>query len=119
MLHKIFVYGTLKSNHHNNSVLGLYCDKGIKAVARGIVLHGKQGGLPFAVRGEGKTYGEVYEVDAETLATLDRFEGHPQWYVRELTIVESFDGKRERVWIYLNQDAHLHPKIPNGVWKPL
>ena len=119
MLHKIFVYGTLKSDHHNNSVLGSYRDKGINAVANGIVLHGVQGSLPFAVRGKGKTYGEVYEIDTAMLAALDRFEGHPRWYVRELTFVELIDGRRLRAWIYLNQDAYLHPKIPNGEWKYL
>lgn len=119
MLHKIFVYGTLKSDHCNNGVLGFYRSQGIKAVATGIALYGEQGGLPFAVRGEGKTYGEVYEIDAAVLAALDRFEGHPQWYARELTAVELCDRRRVRAWIYLNQDAYLHPKVPDGEWKTL
>ena len=119
MQHKVFVYGTLKSEHINNSVLGFYRGKGIRAVANGIVLHGEQGGLPFAVRGNGKTHGELYEIDDAMLAALDRFENHPQWYVRELTTVELCYGRRIRAWIYLNQDAYLHPKIPDGEWKLL
>ena len=81
VLYRVFVYGTLKSGHRNNSVLGFCRAKGIKALANGIVLHGEQGGLPFAVRGAGKTYGEVYEINAAMLAALDLFEGHPERYV--------------------------------------
>ena len=90
-----------------------------KAVANGIALHGKQGSLPFAVHGNGKTYGEIYEIDAAMLAALDHFEGHPQWYVREMILVELCDGRRVHAWIYLNQDAYLYPKVPDGEWKLL
>ena len=119
MSHKVFVYGTLKSDHCNNSILGEFRSKGIKAVANGIALHGKQGSLPFAVHGNGKTYGEIYEIDAAMLAALDHFEGHPQWYVREMILVELCDGRRVHAWIYLNQDAYLYPKVPDGEWKLL
>ena len=45
--------------------------------------------------------GEVYEVDSKTLWRVDELEGHPDWYSRELTMIQLADGQHLEAWLYL------------------
>lgn len=112
-MYLVFVYGTLKQGFSNNRLLRncRYKD----ATASGIELHNGPG-FPYAMRGEGITYGELYEVNDETLASLDALEGHPIFYNRELTPVQA-GGTSCEAWVYLNQRAASYSKIESGLWE--
>lgn len=83
MLHKIFTYGSLKSGHWNNTILGA---SKLLGVAQTILSWDMYDcGFPYVIspEEEGHTvYGEVYEVDDSTLSRLDSLEGHPTHYIR-------------------------------------
>jgi gamma-glutamylcyclotransferase (GGCT)/AIG2-like uncharacterized protein YtfP len=55
-------------------------------------------GIPFVVKGEqvSTIKGELYRVSSETLRLIDRLEGHPNWYRRELVPVYVWEGGRKR-----------------------
>lgn len=82
---RLFVYGTLMFGEPNHYLLGgspLLC--GAHTV-RGYVLL-NLGAFPAMLHDrawQGSVVGEVYRVSRETLAVLDRLEGHPTWYQRE------------------------------------
>lgn len=80
---RVFVYGTLRKGlawHHlikGSNFLGeattkekysLYAD-----------------GIPYVLENQKNIHitGEIYEVDEQTLNTLDQLEGHPNWYCRK------------------------------------
>jgi gamma-glutamylaminecyclotransferase len=114
-MHKVFVYGTLKSGYCNHDLL--QGAKGYPAVAPQIDLYAGPS-YPFAMRGQGQAVGEVYEVNNLLLKKIDRLEGHPQYYHRELTSVILEDGKTIQAWIYLNNDAYPYPRVADGNWRP-
>jgi gamma-glutamylcyclotransferase (GGCT)/AIG2-like uncharacterized protein YtfP len=111
---KVFVYGTLRkgfSNHerflNNSKCLGTY------KTSQKYIMH-SGGSIPFVSKAPKKVpndlsdfismrskfckvLGEVYEVDDDTLLSLDRLEGHPTWYRREEIPIEGF-GK---AWMYI------------------
>jgi gamma-glutamylaminecyclotransferase len=113
MLHNVFVYGTLKSGQSNHPLLQGH--SGQVAIAPNINLHAGPH-YPFAVRGEGQTIGEMYEVNKTTLRKLDRLEGHPHDYKRELIPILLAEGQQIEAWIYLNQKAYRYPRILDGKW---
>lgn len=114
-MHKVFVYGTLKTGFHNNKrILSEYT--GVKAKAPGIDLH-KGPHFPFAVKGKGVAIGELFEVSDSTLLQLDRLEGHPNFYERTEIEVWDENYKRHTAWIYLcPKYADKNPIIEDGEW---
>jgi len=114
---KVFVYGTLKTGHGNNTVL-----KNIDAkfLGRDIVSNFTMydlGVFPGAEAGTGTLHGEVYEVD--NLDELDMLEGYPVLYLREE--VDTIYGK---AWIYtINKSGKYSAMfkgleiVENGIWK--
>ena len=58
--------------------------------------------------------GEVYAVDGETLAQLDRLEGVPRLYQRQR--MQLLDGRQ--AWVYLGQPRQVRhvPTLPDGRW---
>ena len=78
MVHSVWVYGSLRSGQKNHHVVGA-ADLAVPGSA------GAEWVLASSVRldweGEGaaaRCHGEVYFVDADTLAALDRLEGYNQ-----------------------------------------
>jgi gamma-glutamylcyclotransferase (GGCT)/AIG2-like uncharacterized protein YtfP len=79
---QVFVYGTLRRGEPNHHLLD----------ARMLLRAGRTeprftlvslGAVPAMIDGgETAVAGEVYDVDAVTLAALDRLEGHPRFYRR-------------------------------------
>lgn len=79
---RVFVYGTLRRGEPNHHLLD----------ARMLLRAGRTeprftlvslGAFPAMIDGgETAVVGEVYDVDAVTLAALDRLEGHPRFYRR-------------------------------------
>ncbi|BFH72601.1 gamma-glutamylcyclotransferase [Sulfurisphaera javensis] len=116
----LFVYGSLRYGfelHHllsNSRFVGLAFTEGYKMY--------DLGSYPGVIKGDGIIYGEVYEVDEDTINLLDRVEdyrGRPDdLYIREKTKVY-FDDKRKYslsdVYIYVyNQDISGRDLIDEG-----
>lgn len=114
-MHQVFVYGTLKKGEGNHHIL-----RGSQFVApdsvRGYLLYslgGFPGASPTIPTGNSLVCGEVYSVDDETLKMMDRLEGHPNWYRREMVILES----KRRAWMYVYLcSLEGRPIIQSGIW---
>lgn len=108
----LFVYGTLKRGLANHHRLGGACFIA-EAVMEGVDLH-DLGPFPMAIAGDGRAQGELYRVDGEQLALLDRFEGVPRLYERCRRRLS--DGRQ--AWIYLGRPRQVRhsPRLGAGVW---
>lgn len=101
-LHKMFVYGTLRSGYGNHSVM----PSNSKFIGNGKTVEMFRltaSGIPFVSKSEAlhRVTGEVYEVTESAMTgPLDRLEGHPGFYTRELTPIELEDGTTEDAWLY-------------------
>jgi gamma-glutamylaminecyclotransferase len=117
---RVFVYGTLKEGYGNHRALA-----GSKALGRaviagkyslvdmgwypGVLDHSADSAFP-----ERRIGGEVYEIDDDTLNTLDMIEGHPSFYCREK--VRTPYGK---AWAYLlpPRGREHHNKVETTFWR--
>ena len=109
----VFVYGTLRKGEVNNYLLNR---------ARFLGNHNTEphykmvslGSYPGVVKnGRTRIAGEVYEVDAETMTALDRLEGYPIDYTRNL--IPTVCGQ---AWIYLYRGSlRDRSQITSGIWR--
>lgn len=116
-INRVFVYGTLKRGFYfHDQYLG-----GDKSNSCGPARTTSDyslyiDGMPHLVREPSETgvKGELYEVDGNVLETLDKLEGHPIVYYRD--IIEVLDEKGEKVlaWSYLRP---IHFKGKLAAWK--
>lgn len=116
---RVFVYGTLKQGHGNHRLLA-----SSKFLGR-CVIKGKHrlvslGGFPGLVatpdsEEERSVSGEVYQVNEETLMSLDFLEGHPRFYER-LKLSTPF----KNAWAYYLPEAYLDRGYPqvDTAWSP-
>lgn len=111
---KVFVYGTLKSGYGNNRLLKTSTFLGEAVLPDHIAYYyGSIGSFPFVVKNKGTSVtGEVYEVDQETLQSLDYLEGYREhsksnFYDRTMAIVDMQDGSKEQVFYYLGHKDWL------------
>lgn len=124
----IFVYGTLRQSFGNHHLLNNARFVGHAKTESKYVMHAS-GHIPFVSQSQAisQIVGEVYEVDAQTLATLDRLEGcrvvseQPlqldanSWYTREEVSVRWVDGSETlSAWMYFNEHETRHAIIPTG-----
>lgn len=124
----IFVYGTLRQSFGNHHLLNHARFVGHAKTESKYVMHAS-GHIPFVSQSQAiaQIVGEVYEVDAQTLATLDRLEGcrvvseQPlqfdanSWYTREEVSVRSVNGSETlSAWMYFNEHETRHAIIPTG-----
>ena len=84
--HRLFVYGTLRAGQIAHGMLAGARFLGRRA-APGYRLV-DLGDYPAIVPGEGSVPGELYEVDDETLAAIDRYEEHPTLFVRFAIVLD-------------------------------
>ena len=67
-------------------------------------------GLPYLIRGESEDgYNvevELYSVDSDTFAELDRLEGHPTFYRREQISIIGQSGQEYSAWVYMVGDEY-------------
>lgn len=113
---RIFVYGTLKKGCKNHPHLADQTYVGDARTAPGYRLH-DLGDYPGMVAGGDSVTGEVWSVDAASLARLDAFEGVDEGlYRREpVKLLPPFD--RETVWTYLYaRDPAGRPAIAADTW---
>jgi gamma-glutamylcyclotransferase (GGCT)/AIG2-like uncharacterized protein YtfP len=103
---KVFVYGTLRRGMGNHVLLA-----GSAFLGNGYTVDPFQmttnGFIPFVHKylvsnvPRTRIEGEVYEVDhSDLIFSLDRLEGHPNFYCREEVPVVMDDGTIEKCWLY-------------------
>lgn len=102
---KIFVYGTLKRGYSNNHLLKFATFLGKATTADNWAMIGEGKAFPYVLGVDDEhgmqITGEVYEVDAFTLKTLDRLEGTPTHYKHEKVEVFYDDNVVEEVTMYV------------------
>jgi gamma-glutamylaminecyclotransferase len=119
----VFVYGTLCQGQSNHGLLKSSQYIGPAHTAERMVLRASSAwGIPFAGRDMGISviHGELYKVDADTLARLDDLEGVslPHGYRREqVPVVADLGGRR----LYMAEMYFCHradmPLVPSGRWQ--
>ena len=111
---RVFVDGTLRAGEPTHYLLDHHAivRRALTEPAFELV---SLGAFPAMVAG-GATpvVGEVYDVDAVTLAALDRIEGHPRFYERRTVRLE--DGDEVAAYVLPIEQAHGRPRIPSGDW---
>lgn len=112
---RIFVYGTLLAGEANHGELRGARRCGAGRTAARYTLY-DLGGYPGLVAG-GTTaiVGEIYDVDAATLARLDLLEEHPTLYVR--APIALADGGDAETYLYPRARVGEAPPIASGDWK--
>ena len=103
----VAVYGTLKRGGSNHRLLagskmvlqGTTCNK-YRMVATGVPFV-----LPYNSEGHNIDI-ETYALDDGTLEQVDRLEGHPNWYKREVVCVKDKDDKKLHAHLYINAGAN-------------
>lgn len=122
-MHRVFVYGTLRKHEENHDLLKkahrLYEQASVKGE-----LFDTGFGYPALLHGDGSVYGEVYEVDDQTLIKLDRLEDFNEhdWenslYDRIIMNVQT-DVEELQAYVYSmkNKKHSLFQKIESGDWK--
>lgn len=111
---KVFVYGSLKQGFGNHEYhLGQSRMLGKAETLPQYSLF-SLGAYPGVIKG-GVTavQGELYEVNDDELRNLDRLEGHPSYYQRE--VIETSEGE---AWIYLLPEDEYQDfeTIESGEW---
>lgn len=117
--HLIAVYGTLKKGHGNYySYLtsSKYVASGTTKDKYPLIIKG----LPYMIEERGHGYNvevDIFKVNDDTLANLDRLEGHPVWYRRKKIDIVTAKGKTLSCWLYFNlkqssQGEVLHETYP-------
>jgi gamma-glutamylcyclotransferase (GGCT)/AIG2-like uncharacterized protein YtfP len=113
--HRVFVYGTLKKGIHNHRLLEnaefigrAYTVDGFKMYSVGFPV------IRFSDDGD-PVYGEVYDVDDETLKRLDHLENEGVMYNRKEinVIVEGMDVVDANVSVYVGNDEYWDRQGPD------
>jgi len=112
---RVFVYGTLLAGEANHGLLA-----GARLVGEGRTRPEYElrdlGAFPGLVPGGARAVvGEVYDVDAPTLAALDRLESHPRFYCR--TSITLDDSAVVETYLLTPTQVAGCPLIPSGNWR--
>ena len=120
MTNLVFVYGTLKKGFGNHRLLEKAHFLGEAYLRRTKMVD--LGAYPAVITGGKKdVMGEIYQVDDETLARLDRLEGHPSFYERrQVKVFSVFQNVDTFIaWCYFMPQLSQvkHPAvIEEGIW---
>jgi gamma-glutamylaminecyclotransferase len=112
---RVFVYGTLLAGEPNHRLL---LRAQLVGAARTVARYELRdlGPFPGLVEGGSQSVlGELYEVDAPTLAALDRLEGHPRFYRRVPVALEG--GAAAETYVLAPEQVEGRPVIRSGSWR--
>lgn len=120
--HRIFVYGSLKTGLYNHPAMDtskLVCNDGF--ILGHLYCLGPFPAYkpPTGLNDDlaGPVYGELYEVDDETLRRLDSLEGHPDFYRRSRAIMVRGNDEAEVVETYVfTKDCTGRERLAHGNW---
>lgn len=112
----LFVYGSLKRGGQHHAMLGdaEYLGIGVTPPHYWLVDLGEYPAL--VAGGSTAVQGEIYRIDAATLARLDALEEHPTLYVR--TCVHLADGRAVDTYLLPAACAAGFPIVAGGLWVP-
>ena len=114
---KLIVYGTLMSGERNHH----YCRNAvsIKPCTVTGTLHDTGCGFPaFQPEGNTAVKAELIEIPLSAWEAIDRLEGYPRLYDRQLFPCTLSDGTTDTGWIYImNNLPPMATVIPSGDWK--
>ena len=123
---RIFVYGSLRRGFGNHRLLDASRHLG-NALTEPIYSMLDLGGIPgVIVGGSTAIYGELYDLDDETLRYVDALEGHPLGYRRTPIKVFRLDAEDqmsssgpEEASIYLlpQRSREWYPIVESGDWR--
>jgi gamma-glutamylcyclotransferase (GGCT)/AIG2-like uncharacterized protein YtfP len=112
---RLFVYGTLQSGEGNHRLLRAARLLGVRRTEARYTLV-SLGAFPALLeRGTTSVVGELYEVDDDTLAAVDRLEGHPHLYRRER--VHLLGGEHVEGYLLARARGGRAPIIQDGDWR--
>ena len=120
---KVVVYGTLKKGGRLHRYMGT--SKFLIDVAvTGFKMYDTGFGYPFIVEGaeEDKVWGEKYEIDDNTLKTLDMIEGIDSGLFKRVDLkdVKGWSDKKESTYIYVGdrffKSNGFSKEIKSGRW---
>ncbi len=111
---RIFTYGTLMTGQPNHRLLARakWIGSARTEPRFDLVDLGPFPGLMSG--GTTSVLGEIYEVDRETLAALDRLEGHPSFYERKT--IRLANGQWIAAYLYPKRPPHA-AVISGGDWR--
>ena len=117
MNYTVFTYGTLmkgQRNHHYLTESRFLCD----AILEGYGLFDTPEDYPAAVgMDDHKVYGELYEIDKNTKASMDELEEVGILYECKEVIVETEKGKKNAFFYeYLQSTEGMKPYKDKGKW---
>lgn len=96
----IFVYGSLKQGFGNHRFINQ--SPLFNATLKDYILLTQDIGYPAIMPGLGLVEGEVYQINDETIKTLDRLEQHPTYYRRQsVTVIEKDTLKMHQAYTYI------------------
>lgn len=121
---RVFVYGTLKMGQVNNPLMSKSKADflGYDTITGNFKLY-DMGGCPALTHAEvdnnqTSIKGQIFVVDNEGLASLDLFEGHPNFYIREKLVTDRLE---KRVWVYFMDHKEVYDGADvcsDGIWNP-
>jgi gamma-glutamylaminecyclotransferase len=111
---RLFVYGTLLRGEPNAGWLSGARFLGPCSTRAAFTLIDLGPYPAMTAAGDGVVHGELYEIDAATLARLDDFEGHPDLYRRTPLLLA--DGSVAQAYLLANA-APGTPVIVSGDWR--
>jgi gamma-glutamylaminecyclotransferase len=119
----VFVYGTLKKNHGNHSLISSSRFIGKGHTRNKYALY--EYGIPYVTQKQKESviHGEVYSVSKYALLALDLLEQHPDWYYRQKTDILLYDVEEDKIkevsaWLYFCDKIPFDAKInTTGTYK--
>ena len=114
---KLLVYGTLMSGERNHR----FCRNAVSVTPCTVTgtLYDTGYGFPaFMPEGDGVVKAELIEIPLADWADVDRLEGYPRLYDRQLLQATLADGGETTGWVYIMTELPEQAKvIESGSWK--
>ena len=114
---KLIVYGTLMSGERNHR----FCQNAVNITPCAVTgtLYDTGCGFPaFQPEGDNTVAAELIEIPFEDWEAVDRLEGYPRLYDRQIFPAKLADGTEISGWIYIMHTLPPMAKvIPGGDWK--